>query len=53
MVSRFDLYAVPRWQYGEEFLTLLDSLEGASLSPVPPIFQTNIWPERPSSFPRA
>jgi hypothetical protein len=29
MASRFDLLAVPRWQYGEEFLTLLDSLEGA------------------------
>lgn len=29
MASRFDLHAVPRWQYGEEFLTLLDSLEGA------------------------
>jgi hypothetical protein len=29
MASRFDLQAVPRWQYGEEFLTLLDSLEGA------------------------
>jgi hypothetical protein len=28
MASRFDLHAVPRWQYGEEFLTLLDSLEG-------------------------
>ncbi|RWI33321.1 MAG: NTP-binding protein [Mesorhizobium sp.] len=29
MASRLDLHAVPRWQYGEEFLTLLDSLEGA------------------------
>jgi hypothetical protein len=29
MVSRFDLLAVPRWHYGDEFLTLLDSLEGA------------------------
>lgn len=29
MASRFDLHAVPRWQYGEEFLTLLDSLESA------------------------
>lgn len=29
MASRFDLQAVPRWPYGEEFLTLLDSLEGA------------------------
>lgn len=28
MASRFELQAVPRWQYGEEFLTLLDSLEG-------------------------
>ncbi|WP_352988679.1 hypothetical protein [Mesorhizobium sp. M1233] len=29
MASRFDLFAVPRWQYGEEFLTLLDGLEAA------------------------
>lgn len=29
MATRFDLHAVPRWQYGEEFLSLLDSLEGA------------------------
>lgn len=29
MASRFDLLSVPRWQYGEEFLTLLDSLEAA------------------------
>ena len=29
MASRFELLAVPRWQYGEEFLALLDSLEGA------------------------
>lgn len=29
MASRFDLHAVPRWQYGEDFLTLLDSLECA------------------------
>lgn len=29
MASRFQLQAVPRWQYDEEFLTLLDSLEGA------------------------
>ncbi|BCH19680.1 TniB family NTP-binding protein [Mesorhizobium sp. L-2-11] len=29
MASRFELQTVPRWQYGEEFLTLLDSLEGA------------------------
>jgi SpoVK/Ycf46/Vps4 family AAA+-type ATPase len=29
MASRFDLHAVPRWQHGEEFLSLLDSLEGA------------------------
>ncbi|AOO85097.1 TniB family NTP-binding protein [Bosea vaviloviae] len=29
MASRFELHAVPRWQYDEEFLTLLDSLEGA------------------------
>jgi SpoVK/Ycf46/Vps4 family AAA+-type ATPase len=29
MASRLDLQAVPRWQYGEEYLTLLDSLEGA------------------------
>ena len=29
MGTRFDLHAVPRWQYGEEFLALLDSLESA------------------------
>ncbi len=29
MATRFDLHAVPRWQYGEEFLALLDSLEAA------------------------
>lgn len=29
MASRFELHAVPRWQYDEEYLTLLDSLEGA------------------------
>jgi SpoVK/Ycf46/Vps4 family AAA+-type ATPase len=29
MASRFELVAVPRWEYGEEFLALLDSLEGA------------------------
>ncbi|MBM2712852.1 TniB family NTP-binding protein [Mesorhizobium caraganae] len=29
MATRFELLAVPRWQYGEEFLTLLDSLEAA------------------------
>jgi hypothetical protein len=29
MATRFDLQAVPRWQYGEEFLALLDSLESA------------------------
>lgn len=29
MASRFDLHAVPRWEYNEKFLTLLDSLEGA------------------------
>lgn len=29
MASRFDLVAVPRWQYGETYLMLLDSLEGA------------------------
>ncbi|MBE0702440.1 MULTISPECIES: TniB family NTP-binding protein [Phyllobacteriaceae] len=29
MATRFDLHAVPRWQYGEEFLALLDSLESA------------------------
>ncbi|MFJ1311869.1 TniB family NTP-binding protein [Agrobacterium sp. P15N1-A] len=27
MASRFDLFAVPRWQYNEEYLMLLDSLE--------------------------
>ncbi|UVK48406.1 TniB family NTP-binding protein (plasmid) [Mesorhizobium sp. AR07] len=29
MASRFELCAVPRWQYGEEYLALLDSLEAA------------------------
>ncbi|TIR49071.1 MAG: NTP-binding protein [Mesorhizobium sp.] len=29
MATRFDLHAVPRWQYGEEFLSLLDSLEAS------------------------
>ncbi len=29
MATRFDLVAVPRWQYGEEFLALLDSLEAS------------------------
>lgn len=29
MAIRFDLHPVPRWQYGEEFLALLDSLESA------------------------
>lgn len=29
MASRFDLVAAPRWQYGEEFFALLDSLEAA------------------------
>ncbi|CUX02026.1 MULTISPECIES: TniB family NTP-binding protein [Rhizobium/Agrobacterium group] len=29
MSSRFDLIAVPRWQYDETFLMLLDSLEAA------------------------
>lgn len=29
MASRFELLAVPRWRYDEEFLALLDSLEGA------------------------
>lgn len=29
MASRFDPIAVPRWQYGEEYLMLLDSLEAA------------------------
>lgn len=29
MASRFELVAVPRWRYDEEYLTLLDSLEGA------------------------
>lgn len=29
MASRFDLHAAPRWQYDEEFLTWLDSLEAA------------------------
>ncbi len=29
MASRFDLVAVPRWQYDEAYLTLLDSLEAA------------------------
>ena len=29
MATRFDLHPVPRWQYGEELLALLDSLESA------------------------
>ncbi|MFB9953031.1 TniB family NTP-binding protein [Rhizobium puerariae] len=29
MASRFDFFAVPRWQYDEEYLMLLDSLETA------------------------
>lgn len=29
MASRFELLAMPRWRYDEEFLALLDSLEGA------------------------
>jgi len=29
MATRFELHAVPRWQYDEEFLALLDSLESA------------------------
>lgn len=29
MASRFDFFAVPRWQYDEEYLMLLDSLEAA------------------------
>jgi len=29
MASRFDLVAVPRWQYDEAYLMLLDSLEAA------------------------
>ena len=29
MASRFELWAVPRWRYGEEYLALLDSLEAA------------------------
>ncbi len=29
MASRFDLLAVPRWQYEEDYLVLLDSLEAA------------------------
>lgn len=29
MASRFDLVAVPRWRYDEDYLTLLDSLEAA------------------------
>ncbi|MER8671215.1 TniB family NTP-binding protein [Mesorhizobium sp. M1156] len=29
MATRFDLHAVPRWEYGEEFFALLDSLEAA------------------------
>ena len=29
MASRFELLAAPRWRYDEEFLALLDSLEGA------------------------
>ncbi len=29
MASRFDLHAVPRWRYDDDYLTLLDSLESA------------------------
>jgi hypothetical protein len=29
MASRFDLMAIPRWQYDESYLMLLDSLEAA------------------------
>lgn len=29
MATRFDLVAIPRWQYDESYLTLLDSLEAA------------------------
>jgi SpoVK/Ycf46/Vps4 family AAA+-type ATPase len=29
MASRFDFFAVPRWQYDEDYLMLLDSLETA------------------------
>ena len=29
MASRFELLAAPRWRYHEEFLALLNSLEGA------------------------
>ena len=29
MASRFELCAVPRWRYGEDYLALLDSLEAA------------------------
>lgn len=29
MATRFELHAVPRWRYGEEYLALLDSLEAA------------------------
>lgn len=29
MASRFELLAVPRWLYDDDYLTLLDSLEGA------------------------
>ncbi|KAE8243206.1 hypothetical protein A4X03_0g7838 [Tilletia caries] len=29
MASRFELVAVPRWQYDENYLMLLDSLEAA------------------------
>lgn len=29
MATRFDLHALPRWEYGEEFFALLDSLEAA------------------------
>lgn len=29
MASRFDLFPVPRWSYGEAYLSLLDSIEAA------------------------
>src|SRR5687768_9955538 len=33
MASRFELCAVPRWCYGEDYLALLDSFEAALRSP--------------------
>jgi len=43
MASRFDLVAVPRWQYGENYLMLLDSLEAALPLAKSRICRTKHW----------